>query len=108
MKRLTTRTSIMGRKHDIAYGCASIWKKKLKNDRYELIDYDRRETGDYYKKPTQYWFINCKPKNNFIFEGIDIKNTKRISLVSNQVERSMISKDYANRFIREYIIDIKN
>lgn len=69
-----------------------------------LIDYDRRETGDYYKKPTQYWFINCEPKNNFIFEGVDIKNTKRISLVSNQVERSMISKDYASRFIREYIL----
>lgn len=38
MERLTTRTSIMGRKHDIAYGCASIWKKKLKNDKYELIE----------------------------------------------------------------------
>lgn len=37
-KRLTTKTSIMGRKHDIAYGCASIWKKKLKNDKYELIE----------------------------------------------------------------------
>lgn len=36
--RLTTKTSIMGRKHDIAYGCASIWKKKLKNDKYELIE----------------------------------------------------------------------
>lgn len=38
MERLTTRTSVMGRKHDIAYGCASIWKKKLKNDKYELIE----------------------------------------------------------------------
>ena len=38
MGRLTTKTSIMGRKHDIAYGCASIWKKKLINDKYELIE----------------------------------------------------------------------
>ena len=27
-----------------------------------LIDKDRTKNGDYYKKPTQYWFINCKPK----------------------------------------------
>ena len=34
-----------------------------------LIDYDRTDRGDIYKKPTQYWFINCKPSNNFIFEA---------------------------------------
>lgn len=39
MERLTTKTSIMGRKHDLAYGYASIWKKKLlKNYRYDLIE----------------------------------------------------------------------
>lgn len=39
MKRLTNKTSIMGRKHDLAYGCASIWKKKLsKHYRYNLIE----------------------------------------------------------------------
>lgn len=69
----------------------------------KIIDVDRREMGDYYKKPTQYWFINCEPKNNFIFEGIDVKISKRVE-DANTVERSMISKDYANRFIREYIL----
>lgn len=69
-----------------------------------IIDTDRRETGDYFKKPTQYFFINIEPKNNFIFEGVDIKEKKRINFTRNQVERSMISKDYANRFIREYIL----
>lgn len=38
MKRLTTKDSIMGRKHDIMRGCASVWKTKLKNYRYELIE----------------------------------------------------------------------
>lgn len=71
----------------------------------KYIDYDRRRTGDYYKKPTQYYFINCEPKHNFIFEGIDIKIKKSIIDTRNQVERSMISKDYANRFIREMILD---
>ena len=30
----------------------------------KVIDYDRRERGDYYEKPTQYWFVNCEPKQN--------------------------------------------
>ena len=38
MTRLTTETSIMGRKHDIKYGLAAIWKRKIKNDKYELIE----------------------------------------------------------------------
>ena len=28
----------MGKKHDIMRGCASVWKTKLKNYRYELIE----------------------------------------------------------------------
>lgn len=59
--------------------------------------------GDYYKKPTQYWFINFKPKNNFILEGIDFKPIKKV-VEQNKVNRSMISHDYANRFIREFLI----
>ena len=70
----------------------------------KLIDTDRRDMGDYFKKPTQYWFINCEPAYNFIFEGTDIKESKTIVNTQNKVERSMISKDYANRFIREYLI----
>ena len=70
---------------------------------YTILDTDRREMGDYYMKPTQYWFIGRQPSNNFIFEGVDIKKSKRIDW-ERGAERSMISKDYANRFIREFII----
>lgn len=70
----------------------------------KIIDINRKDTGDYFEKPTQYWFINCEPKNNFIFEAIDIKKGKKIK-DCGKVERSMISKDYANRFIREYILE---
>ena len=71
-----------------------------------LIDNDRRKRGDYYKKPTQYWFVNCKPENKMLYEAtFSQKETKRINYVSNKVERSMISKEYANRFIREFILD---
>ena len=75
----------------------------------KYIDYDRRKKGDYFKKPTQYWFINIEPKCNLIFEGIEIKEKKTISECFGkniyQVERSMISKDYAKRFIQELILE---
>ena len=70
-----------------------------------IIDTNRRDNGDYYKKPTQYWFVNCKPENKMLCEATySQKETKRIDYVSNKVERSMISKEYANRFIREFIL----
>lgn len=78
---------------------------------YTILDLDRSKNGDYYKKPTQYWFINCKPKNNFIFEPLTLVERKKITAlkkdggVSNKVERSLIHPQYANRFIREYIIE---
>lgn len=34
-----------------------------------VIDKDRTLRGDYFQKPTQYWFINCKPSYNMIFEA---------------------------------------
>ena len=81
-----------------------------------LIDKDRRLRGDYYRKPTQYWFLNCEPKCNFIFEaqranGIASNWEKgnrqsRTGVNScSKVGRSMIHPDYANRFIREFILD---
>lgn len=70
-----------------------------------LLDMDRRQRGDYYKKPTQYWFINCKPEMKMIPKGtFSQKEQKLIMFTSDKVERSMISKEYANRFIKEFII----
>ena len=84
-----------------------------------LIDRDSRQRGDYYKKPTQYWFVNCKPKHNFLFEpmamnAIQVKDPIRMMkkedlekcgiTVNKKVARSMIHPDYANRFIREFIL----
>lgn len=69
----------------------------------QVIDMNRRENGDYYIKPTQYFFINCEPKYNFVFEALQLPKQKIVSK-ENTVNRSMISPQYANRFIREYII----
>lgn len=85
-----------------------------------IIDRDRRQRGDYYKKPTQYWFLNCKPCNNFVFEAMPMnaiqskdairmmtkEDLERCGITANKkTARSMIHPDYANRFIREFILD---
>lgn len=69
-----------------------------------IIDSDRRRDGDHFKKPTQYWFINCKPKNNMLFEPIEFVEERKIETTRNQVQRSMIHPQYANRFLRQYIL----
>lgn len=72
----------------------------------KVIDMNRRDEGDYYTKPTQYFFINCEPKNNFIFEPLELVEYKTVDS-QNTVNRSMLHPQYANRFIRTYIIDEK-
>lgn len=75
-----------------------------------FIDEDRTERGDFYEKPTQYWFINLEPSYNFIFEPQTLHKKRRITArVENngqngKADRSLISKEYANRFIREFVI----
>lgn len=69
-----------------------------------VIDKNRKLEGDNFKKPTQYWFINCEPKNNLLFEPLKLVEHKTITEL-NTVERSMINPQYANRFIRTYILD---
>ena len=83
-----------------------------------VIDRDRRDNGDYYKKPTQYWFLNCEPKCNFLFEAteynaVECKDPIRLMNKSHYEDfantkkeaRSMIHPTYANRFIRTYILE---
>lgn len=68
-----------------------------------IIDMNRRLSGDFYKKPTQYIFVNCEPagKKSMQFD-------KPMKFVNNQttVNRSMISPDYAHNFICDRILGI--
>ena len=76
-----------------------------------MVDMDRTNNGDYYKKPTQYFFINCEPQCNFVFEPLDYVETQVIAKVkkkgdlSVKTQRSMIHPQYASRFIRQYILN---
>lgn len=74
-----------------------------------LIDNDRTKRGDFFQKPTAFWFINSEPTFGQSFQPI--KNRKRVIDCKRGVkagicseERSMISPDYARNFICDFII----
>lgn len=45
--RLTNQFSVMGREYDLAFGLANTWKRKLENDKYELIENAIDKLGQY-------------------------------------------------------------
>ena len=77
----------------------------------KIIDKNRRENGDYMEKPTQFFFIGCEPKQNFIFEPIEYVELRKNDSMegkdgkSRQERQSEMHPQYANRFIRQYILD---
>lgn len=75
----------------------------------DVVDMDRMKRGDYYKKPTAYWFWNCEPTNGFSHQ--EDKEQKRIMDAKAGVkagvcseERSLISSDYARNWICDFVI----
>ena len=74
-----------------------------------IVDTNRMLRGDYYVKPTGYWFWNCEPTHNFTEQA-----DKKQKLIAKQKEgkvaglcseeRSMISPDYARNFIHDFIL----
>ena len=74
-----------------------------------IIDVDRTRRGDYFKKPTAYWFIACNPTNGYSFQNdkkrqriVYAKPGEKAGLCSE--DRSMISPDYARNFICDFIL----
>ena len=77
-----------------------------------IIDKNRMERGDYFKKPTAYWYFNCEATY-----GTSYQNDKEQKIVKQcksapvaglcSEDRSMISSDYARNFICDFIIGKK-
>lgn len=75
-----------------------------------LVDNDRTRRGDYYTKPTAYWYFNCEPTYGASLQQpkelrgaiVHKKPSGQAGLCSE--ERSMISPDYARNFICDFII----
>lgn len=74
-----------------------------------MVDSNRMLRGDYFCKPTAYWFVNCTPTH-----GMSVQNDKEKRRIIGEkplkgggicnTERSMISPDYARNFICDFII----
>ena len=78
-----------------------------------FIDKDRTKRGDFFKKPTQYFFFNCKHAVGFTEQRTPKEkiHTIRKSKSSGHSglcseERSMISPNYARNFICDNILGI--
>lgn len=74
-----------------------------------IIDKNRLLRGDYFMKPTGYWYFNCEPTCGESFQPnkkpkrvCDAKRGAKAGICSE--ERSMISPDYARNFICDFII----
>lgn len=87
--------------------------------RPKVIDKDRTKLGDYFKKPTQYWFVNCEPYDNPIYQEFVFGQKKKYNNIatryyesedlldetlSKAIKRSMVSPKYAENFIKKYVI----
>ena len=75
----------------------------------ELIDNNRMLRGDYFVKPTAYWFFNCTPTYGFTEQKDKVQKSPtklKKSPIAGMCseERSMISPDYARNFICDFLI----
>lgn len=83
-----------------------------------FVDEDRTRRGDFFIKPTAYWYFGCEPTFGFTHQQTDkskIRNviggaqlgkvgrgSKESGICSE--DRSMISPDYARNFICDFIL----
>lgn len=78
-----------------------------------IIDNDRSQRGDKFKKPTGYWFFNCENTTGFTNQ-IYPKKPIRINSYTHSpssgicnMERSVMTPDYARNFICDFILGKK-
>lgn len=74
-----------------------------------IVDTNRMRRGDYYVKPTAYWYVECMPTKGFTPQHDKEKKLMMKSRPSQKAgicseERSMISPDYARNFICDFIL----
>lgn len=80
-----------------------LWRKP------DYIDTDRLTMGDYYHKPTAYWFYNCNPENGEVItknnNPLNIEKAKPSDTAGVcSLNRSRISPLYAKNFIHAKIL----
>ena len=72
----------------------------------DFIDYDRARGGDFFKKPTAYWFYNCTPEPDQLVIKINKKKSQKVLNTKSSksagvcsLDRSIISPTYADNFV---------
>ena len=75
----------------------------------KIIDKNRMLRGDYFKKPTAYWFVNCEPTFGRSYQNDKEQKTvygckSGIKAGVCSEERSMITTDYVRNFISDFIL----
>ena len=75
----------------------------------DIIDKNRMLRGDFFVKPTGYWFFNCEPTHGNSLQKDKEQRTILSSRSAPQAgicseDRSMISPDYARNFINDFIL----
>ena len=55
--------------------------------RTSVIDNDRTRRGDYFRKPTAYWYINCKPTYGETYQPTPKKLIKKITAGSGAAKQ---------------------
>lgn len=78
----------------------------------DIIDKNRMLRGDFFVKPTGYWFFNCEPTNGNSLQKDKEQRTILSSRSASQAglcseDRSMISPDYTRNFICDFILGKK-
>ena len=79
----------------------------------KVIVKDRHAEGDYFKKPTQFFFTNCDPEQNVVLtplQHVDLTTKDRCAYdfdldVDRTVKRSLMHPQFADRFIKTYVLD---
>ena len=67
------------------------------------IDLNRSLRGDIFRKPTQYFFLNCSPSRTFSYSP-SLRLCRVKDFPGSHIERSVISCDYALSFIQDVIL----
>ena len=75
----------------------------------DVVDMNRMRRGDYFKKPTAYFYFNCEPTYGESYQNdkeqktiMKSKGGIKAGLCSE--ERSMISHDYARNWICDFVL----
>lgn len=61
--------------------------------RTSVIDKDRTRRGDYFRKPTAYWYVNCKPTHGLSYQPTPQSEIRKITAGSGAAKTKAELKD---------------